>query len=110
MHATSAYAGRTFTRRRRADRGLGTCWIGGFKEAVVAKLLGVPSGYILPGFCTIGYPASDTAAPEKRPLDAMVHQDTFTGGKDGMGALRGPLEVLGRLFRLQFKRARREDD
>lgn len=90
-----------------ADRGLATCWIGGFKEKVIKDLLSVPKHYILPGFCTIGYPAGETEAPPKRPLEEMAHRDTFEGGRGGLRNLRGPLEVIGRILRLQFRRHNR---
>jgi len=87
-----------------ADMGLGTCWIGGFKEDVIKRLLGVPGDYLLPGLCTVGWPAGETAPPPKRPVDDMLHRDTYTGGRAGLHRLAGPLEVLGRILRLQFRR------
>jgi nitroreductase len=90
------------------DRGLGTCWIGGFSEKVIREVLGVPEGYILPGLCTIGYPDGETEAPPKRPLEDMLHRDGFEGRRGGLTRLRGPLEVLGRILRLQFRRKRNE--
>ena len=87
-----------------ADHGLGTCWIGGFKEETIKRLLAVPDSYILPGFCTVGYPAEPTHPPPKRPLEQMIHQDTFEGRRTGLKDLKGPLEVLGRLLRMQFGR------
>ena len=89
------------------DRGLGTCWIGGFDERVIGEILGIPADYLLPGFCTIGYPAGVTAAPPKRPLESVLHRDTFSG-RPGVPYLRGPVEVLGRLLRLQLRRRRAE--
>lgn len=86
-----------------ADRGLGTCWIGGFDEDLIKKLLAIPEGYVLPGFCTVGYPAGDTPAPPKRPLADMVHQDGFEGRRGALRSLRGPLEVLRRLLAMQFR-------
>lgn len=87
-----------------AERGLGTCWIGGFNEQTIKRLLAVPDDYILPGFCTLGYPAGDTPAPPKRPLDHMLHADTFAGHRGGLCDLRGPLEVIRRILRLQLKK------
>ena len=85
------------------DRGLGTCWIGGFNERLIAEILSVPADYLLPGFCTIGYPAEVTEPPPKRSLEDLVHRDSFTG-RPGVPYLRGPLEVLGRILRLQLRR------
>lgn len=91
-----------------ADRGLGTCWIGGFDERKMRELLSIPSDYMLPGFCTVGYPAGETPAPPKRALDSMVHRDTFKGAGLRLPHLRGPLEVLGRLLRMQGRGRRRD--
>lgn len=87
-----------------ADRGLGTCWIGGFNEQTIKRLLGVPDDYLLPGFCTVGYPVGETAPPPKRPLEQMLHRDTFEGRRGGLRDLRGPLAVLRRILRLQLRR------
>ena len=87
------------------DRGLGTCWIGGFDERVIGEILGIPADYLLPGFCTIGYPAGVTQPPPKRALRDLVHRDGFSG-HPGVPYLRGPLEVLGRILRLQLRRSR----
>lgn len=87
-----------------ADRGLGTCWIGGFDEGKMRELLAIPPDYLLPGFCTVGYPAGDTAPPPKRALESMIHRDTFRGSGLRLPHLRGPLEVLGRLLRMQFRK------
>jgi nitroreductase len=92
------------------DRGLGTCWIGGFDERVIRGILAVPEDYILPGFCTIGYPEGETEAPPKRPLDEMLHRNTFQGRRGGLRKLRGPLEVLGRILRLQGRRGQMTED
>jgi nitroreductase len=87
------------------DCGLGTCWIGGFDERVIGGILGLPPDYVLPGFCTIGYSAGVTEPPPKRALEGLVHRDAFSG-RPGVPYLRGPLEVLGRIVRLQLRRSR----
>lgn len=86
------------------DRGLGTCWIGGFNPETIRRLLGIPHGFMVAGMCTVGYPEGETPAPPKRPLQDMVHWETYAGGRGGLGKLTGPLEVLGRLIRLQLRR------
>jgi nitroreductase len=89
-----------------ADRGLGTCWIGGFHEATVRKLLGVPEGLIVVGLCTVGYPARETVAPPRRELAEMAHAETYSGNKSGLRRLAGPLEAAWRILRLQLRRRR----
>jgi nitroreductase len=46
--------------------GLGTCWIGAFKEDQVKKILGLPEAVRVVELMPLGYPA--TQAPEKRRL------------------------------------------
>ncbi len=87
-----------------ADLGLGTCWIGGFKESVLKPILGIAQDYVLPGFCTIGYPEGETSAPPKRELEDMVHRDTLSGRRPLIPHLSGPLQVLGRLLKAQFRK------
>jgi len=91
-----------------ADRGLGTCWIGGFKESVIKPILHIPEDYVLPGFCTVGYPDGPTQAPPKRPLESMVHRDTLTGHRPLIPSVGGPLEVLGRLLKMQVAKRRKK--
>ena len=91
------------------DHGLGTCWIGGFSEERLKTLLGVPKGYVLPGFCTLGYPANEPSPPPRRELDAMLHYETFDGHRDILKRWKGPFEVLKRLIQIQFSREPRKN-
>lgn len=62
------------------ELGLGTCWIGWFKEKVVAKLLDVPRGVRLVSLIALGYPATATSAavPKKRAeIDAFAFLDAW---------------------------------
>jgi nitroreductase len=86
------------------DRGLGTCWIGGFGQGTIRKLLGIPEGFVVAGMCTVGYPAGETRTPPRRELAGMLHAETYAGGKSGLRRLAGPLEVAWRLLRLQLRR------
>jgi nitroreductase len=47
------------------EQGLGTCWIGAFKENLVKGILGVPENIRVVALTPVGYPAS-TADPSKR--------------------------------------------
>jgi nitroreductase len=47
------------------EQGLGTCWIGAFKENLVKGILGVPENIRVVALTPVGYPAS-TADPPKR--------------------------------------------
>ena len=49
------------------EEGLGTCWIGAFKEDEVRQLLGIPADTRVVELMPLGYPA--TEAPPKRRLE-----------------------------------------
>ncbi|HEY3417231.1 MAG TPA: nitroreductase family protein [Armatimonadota bacterium] len=58
---------------------LGGCWIAGDKKAyaeTVRLLVGAPESYKLVATIAIGHPA-DTPSPTKRPLDTVLHWETF---------------------------------
>jgi nitroreductase len=47
------------------EQGLGTCWIGAFKENLVKGILGVPENIRVVALTPVGYPSS-TVDPSKR--------------------------------------------
>jgi nitroreductase len=68
--------------------GLGTCWIGGFSEEKVRRLLGIPDGIRVVAMTPLGYPAEGKglydrlAAVGKRQLsrkalEEIVHYETW---------------------------------
>ncbi|MGA2385212.1 MAG: nitroreductase family protein [Candidatus Bathyarchaeia archaeon] len=69
------------------DLGLGTCWIGGFDEDKVKKVLEIPSNIRVVALTPIGYPApmserSKTVrefvkAFQRKPLESMVHREKW---------------------------------
>ena len=59
-------------------QGLGTCWIGHFKQADCKKILAIPQDAKIVEMLTIGYPAA--AAPEekkRKSFDELVSCDRF---------------------------------
>ncbi|MFC1546329.1 nitroreductase family protein [bacterium] len=52
-----------------ADLGLGTCWIGWFKEKNIKKLLNIPRSIKVVSLITAGYPAQDEKKPERKRLE-----------------------------------------
>jgi nitroreductase len=52
-----------------AEKGLGTCWIGFFDEAIAKKALGVPDGIRVVASTPLGYTAE---SPDPRPRKAMM--------------------------------------
>ena len=57
--------------------GLGTCWVGAFKEEQVRKLIRAPSGMRPVAMITVGYPDESPAARGRRPLSEIMHGETF---------------------------------
>ncbi len=63
-----------------AAEGLGTCWIGSFKEAEVRKLLGIPDDVKVVALTPLGYPAvAPEQAPRKprKPLAEIISHDRW---------------------------------
>ncbi|MHB8996972.1 MAG: nitroreductase family protein [Armatimonadota bacterium] len=84
-----------------ADAGLGTCWIGGFSEDKLKRLLSVPQGYLLPGMLTLGYPAHEPSVPQRRELATMVHENTFASRGLDLSHVGRIGKLIGKLLRLQ---------
>ena len=57
--------------------GLGTCWIGAFNDAKIARLLELPEHVLPMAIIPIGYPNEDPEPPRKIPLDKVTHEDTY---------------------------------
>ena len=55
--------------------GLGTCWIGAFKEDKVKEILGIPEKIRVVVMLTLGYPAELPAARPRKRLDEIVAYD-----------------------------------
>lgn len=67
-----------------ASEGLGTCWIGAFKEEQVKAVLGIPEGVKIVALTPLGYPASAdmiSPAPESRrkPMEELFSIDRYCG-------------------------------
>ncbi len=57
--------------------GLGTCWIGAFKEDEVKKVINAPT-YIRPvALIPVGYPNESPNARQRRPLTEITHKENF---------------------------------
>jgi nitroreductase len=69
------------------DLGLGTCWIGGFDEAKVKKVLEIPANVRVVALTPVGYaaPMSERGktvrefvkASKRKPLEEMVHREKW---------------------------------
>lgn len=57
--------------------GLGTCWIGAFREEEARKILKIPYGIRPVAIIPLGYPAESPSPPSRRPISQIVHYETF---------------------------------
>ncbi|HBC85777.1 MAG TPA: nitroreductase family protein [Lentisphaeria bacterium] len=60
--------------------GLGTCWVAGDKKPYaekVGQILGVPAGYRLMSFISVGYSEDLDQKCTKRPLNEVLHWEKF---------------------------------
>jgi nitroreductase len=57
--------------------GLGTCWIGAFKEDEVKKVVNAPEDMRPVAMIPVGYPAESPASRPRRAVSEFVHHETF---------------------------------
>jgi nitroreductase len=57
--------------------GLGTCWIGAFREEEAREILKIPQGIRPVAIIPVGYPAEAPSPPSRRPINQIVHYETF---------------------------------
>jgi nitroreductase len=57
--------------------GLGTCWIGAFREEKARKILRVPRGMRPVAIIPVGYPAETPPPRSRRPPNNVIHYETF---------------------------------
>jgi len=57
--------------------GLGTCWIGAFKEEEIRKVINAPSKMGPVAMIPIGYPNESPLARAKRPISELGYKETF---------------------------------
>jgi len=94
------------------DRGLGTCWIGAFKEDVAKEALGVPASIRVVAFTPLGYPAEAPGPRERKPLRQIVSYNRYGGTPSrlmsmrrfGWGKLREWLVRLWKAIRARLRR------
>ena len=60
-----------------ADRGLGTCWIGWFKENVAKRALDVPEDIRVVAFTPLGYPDETPPPKPRKALSEIVRRDRY---------------------------------
>lgn len=60
-----------------AAQGIGSCWIGDFKEDEVKALLGIPDDLKVIALVSLGYPDEKPTLRGKKPLEEIVHYNRF---------------------------------
>ena len=59
------------------EQGLGTCWIGAFKQGEVKKLLGIPENIRVVALLPLGYPDGIPDSRPRKSLDEIVAYETW---------------------------------
>jgi nitroreductase len=57
--------------------GLGTCWVGAFREEKASEILKTPPAIRPVALIPVGYPSKIPASRRKRDFGEMVHYETF---------------------------------
>jgi len=57
--------------------GLGTCWVGAFREDEARKILNIPEGVRPVAIIPVGYPAESPSPRSRRPLKEIIHYERF---------------------------------
>jgi len=60
-----------------AAEGLGTCWIGSFKEEKVAEATGVPPEAKVVAVAPLGYPAEESERTDRKNLTELVSYNKY---------------------------------
>ena len=60
-----------------AEQGLGTCWIGAFKEKLVKDILSVPEDVRVVALTPVGYPSREATIRGRKPLVEIISYDKY---------------------------------
>jgi len=64
------------------ERGLGSCVIRSFNQPAVQSLLHLPSHVMPELIISLGYPAKPARVSSRRPIEELVHWETYGGRSD----------------------------
>ncbi|MGB9778928.1 MAG: nitroreductase family protein, partial [Candidatus Bathyarchaeales archaeon] len=56
---------------------LGTCWVGAFREEEARRILKIPPGIRPVAIIPVGYPAESPQPRNRRPINQIVHYETY---------------------------------
>lgn len=59
------------------DRGLGTCWVGAFREDMIKEALGVPNNIRVVECIPIGYPAQEPPPRSRKSLEEVFSYNHY---------------------------------
>lgn len=59
------------------DLGIGSCWVGAFREQRVREILVLPEHIRPLAIIPLGYPARVPQKPGRRPLEEVLHQERY---------------------------------
>ena len=57
--------------------GIGSCWIGDFKEEEIKQLLKIPADWKVVALITFGYPAEQPKQRKKKPIEKLFSFHNF---------------------------------
>jgi nitroreductase len=57
--------------------GIGSCWIGDYKEEKVKNLLKIPDKWKVVALLTLGYPAEQPERRKKKPVEELFSFNSF---------------------------------
>ena len=61
-----------------ANEGLGTCWIGAFRQEMVRDILKIPPTHTVVSLLTLGVPGGEGRPKTRKDLGQLVCYETFT--------------------------------
>ena len=60
-----------------AEEGLGTCWIGAFRQDMVRKVLKIPESCVVVSLLTLGFPAAEGRPKSRKAFDDIVCFESY---------------------------------
>ena len=70
-----------------ADLGLGTCWIGWFKEDRIKEILDIPKKIKVSALLAVGYPADEpTSRTGRKPMEKILFHEKWGRPEDKEGS------------------------
>ncbi len=88
--------------------GIGSCWIGAFREEKLKELLHIPAELKIIALIAFGYEVGKASIPPRLPLSSIAHYETYNPEKEPGIIMKkkssGPFSVFVKLLRVLFNR------